>query len=83
MQTVGFNLMARLKCHSLLLVLTDCGNEFSLDNGQVDFTGKQTTYGETVLVTCNVGYSIHGTGHITCQADGSWGGNGECLIKGM
>ena len=48
----------------------------------MDFTGRQTTYGSTVPVSCNQGYGIRGTGHITCQTDGTWGGNGECLIKG-
>ena len=45
------------------------------------FVGKETTYGQSVDITCVNGYTASGDGTITCQADGHWS-NTSCHMIG-
>lgn len=61
----------------------DCGNTTTIDNGQVYFSGVQTTYGQTVPVTCNTGYKLTGGTSIECLHDGSWSTSTTCEMIGL
>ena len=62
---------------------TDCGTDYKLDNGHINFNGKDTTVNSTVSVSCNPGYNIVGDNHITCTPDGTWTKSTKCVIKGL
>ena len=62
--------------------ITDCGSDFSIADGHVNFTGLATTYGERIPVSCNEGYELVGEEVITCLADGTWSKDVICRIKG-
>ena len=63
------------------LFILDCGTEFALDNGYVNFTGRETTYNKSVEVTCDKGYDNDGTNEIVCLQTGQWS-DAMCRIKG-
>ena len=69
-------------CLVLLFLFTDCGNHFTLENGFVDFTGKSTTFNHSIPVECDIGYNLLGDTSIHCQANGVWGSNSSCRLKG-
>ena len=52
--------------------LLDCGSDYKLDHGSVDFDKTQTTYNQTVMVTCAADYEAVGTPVITCLQNGTW-----------
>ena len=52
-------------------------------NGNVDFSSADTTYGSTVVVTCNTGYSLIGGTKVECLEDGIWSDTVTCNIIGM
>ena len=64
-----------------LIYFSDCGNKQSVANGKVDYTGRKTTAGSSVPVTCDTGYKLNGNSHITCKKDGLWS-SGTCQIIG-
>ena len=66
----------------LLFLFTDCGNHFTLENGFVYFTGKATTFNHSISVECDPGYTLLGDSSIHCQANGIWGSNSTCRLKG-
>ncbi|WAR20205.1 CR2-like protein, partial [Mya arenaria] len=41
------------------------------DNGMI-LGSPSYTVGSFITFECNEGYIIHGTSHVTCQADGTW-----------
>lgn len=51
---------------------TDCGSSYTLANGYINWTGRETTFNHTAPVVCNTGYDIQGAHEIRCSADGSW-----------
>ena len=61
---------------------TDCGNNATIAHGHIDFTNADTTFGQSVSVTCNTGYDLFGGHTIQCLADGSWSKTVSCVIKG-
>ena len=62
---------------------TDCGTDYSIQNGFANFTDRSTNFKEMVPVTCMDGYELHGDEHITCLEDGEWSGNVTCRIRSM
>ena len=66
----------------LYIFFTDCGNNETIAHGQVDFTNADTTYGQSVPVTCDTGYELVGGHTIVCLADGQWSKTVRCDIKG-
>lgn len=62
-------------CH-----LRDCGTNYGIAHGKVNFTGVNTTYKSKVPVLCDTGYFLHGDSHITCQSDGHWSKFTRCAI---
>ena len=58
---------------------TDCAANYSIDNGVVHFTGRNTTVNHTVPITCDTGYKIKGDIHITCMEDGTWSNRTSCV----
>ena len=63
-------------------VFTDCGKNETIAHGQIDFTNADTTYGQSVPVTCDTGYKLFGGHTIQCLADGQWSKTVRCDIKG-
>ena len=63
-------------------VFVDCGTNYTLPHGHVNFTGRATTYNQSIPVLCELGYEIHGKDQITCLDDGQWSEGSECTIKG-
>lgn len=61
----------------------DCGNSSTIANGQINFMDVQTTYRETVPVTCDIGYNLKGGTSIECLSDGSWSTTTSCEIIGL
>ena len=61
---------------------TDCGQEYKVENGYVNFTGA-TTFGQSVPVYCRVGYEQLGDSVIHCKSDGTWSRNTICRIRGV
>ena len=64
------------------IVLSDCGSELVVENGYVEFSGKPTTFGSIIAVTCSDGYKNQGEDHITCLANGTWTKHTACQIRG-
>ena len=64
-------------------VFIDCGSEYVLENGYVEFSGKSTTFNNSIPVTCSDGYKNQGEDHIFCQANGTWTEHTACQIRGM
>ena len=60
---------------------TDCGTDYSIQNGFANFAVRSTIFQENVPVTCMNGYELYGDEHITCLEDGNWSGNVTCRIK--
>ena len=59
-----------------------CGG-VTISNGQVTFTDGNTQYNAVASVTCNDGYSLGGSGVITCLDSGVWDiSQAACSIKG-
>ena len=63
-------------------LFTDCGANEVIAHGQIDFTNADTTYGQSVPVTCDTGYAIIGGHTIQCLAGGQWSKTVSCVIKG-
>ena len=63
--------------------LTDCGTNYPIENGYVDYKGRATTVGEKVPVFCNPGYDLEGDSDTTCLSDGTWSKFTHCRSKGM
>ena len=61
----------------------DCGTSYSIQHGEVDFAGQETTYGSTLAVSCNSGYELHGKENVVCGPDGTWSKLSSCHIKGI
>ena len=59
----------------------DCGTEYKLENGKVDFAKRNTKYKAQVPVSCNTGYKIKGDAQITCGSSGKWSVHTLCAIK--
>ncbi|XP_064387701.1 sushi, von Willebrand factor type A, EGF and pentraxin domain-containing protein 1-like isoform X3 [Halichondria panicea] len=47
-----------------------CNDPPTIPNGSRIFTG--TTFGDTAIYTCNIGYQLSGAATMICQASGSW-----------
>ena len=62
--------------------LTDCGSNHSIAFGYVNFTGIETTFGQSLAVICEEGYELHGDPHITCLSGGNWSNSTICKITG-
>ena len=60
---------------------SDCGTVYKLDHGSVDFSDRDTTYGQSVSVKCEIGYGLQGDSFITCKADGTWSDGPSCVLK--
>lgn len=67
------------KWSSTKCVMKDCGKKYTLENGNVDFTKRTTTFKSTVPVKCNDGYKVHGDEHITCLSSGKWSVKTLCV----
>ena len=63
-------------------LILDCGSNKVISDGNIDFSAAETTYGSTVNVTCDAGYSLIGGTMIECLADGTWSNTVTCQIKG-
>lgn len=61
----------------------DCGNTTTIENGTIDFSNKETTYGQVIPVSCDTGFEIMGRGFIECQKDGTWSTTTTCEIIGI
>ena len=55
----------------------------SIDHGIVDFTNTETTYGQSVAVSCETGYKLTGGTSIQCLSDGTWSTHTTCEMIGM
>ena len=73
----------KLKLNVNLILFSDCGKNYAILNGHVDFTDKKTTYGYFVPIICNNGYILTGGEGIECLGDGFWSNYTTCEIKGM
>ena len=62
--------------HHIFLFLTalDCGSLPDPANGRVDHTAG-TTFGQTAVYSCNIGYNLVGNNTRTCQATRVWSGS--------
>ncbi|XP_052767497.1 E-selectin-like [Mya arenaria] len=52
-----------------------------VENGrtfQENAGGIENDYESVIKVTCNSGYIIHGTSHVTCREDGTWSNRPTC-----
>ena len=67
----------------MFFFFADCGDVYELNHGHVNFTGRITTYGETIPVTCNVGYNLAGDTGITCLDTSFWSTTTRCEIVGQ
>ncbi|KAH3730456.1 hypothetical protein DPMN_056444 [Dreissena polymorpha] len=56
----------------------DC-HRFYLANGSV--AGNKTTYGASLELRCDTGYTLLGGNRLTCQDHGKWSENSTCVIK--
>lgn len=67
----------------LITYISDCGTNVSIKNGYVNTTDRQTTYGESLDVTCDTGYELKGGTRVLCRANGNWSAETTCEIKGL
>ena len=70
-------------CESFYLFFIDCGFAASVDHGSIDFTNANTTYGQSVPVTCDTGYKLTGGSSVECLIDGTWSKLTTCEIIGL
>ena len=85
MLRIVFIVVAWLSQITILLHLffsPDCGSEYVLENGYIEFSGKPTTFNSSIPVTCSDGYKDQGEDHIYCQANGTWTEHTACQIRG-
>lgn len=68
---------------TLFSLFADCGAIYSIENGNLNFTGRETVFNSSVPVLCDIGYEIYRESEITCLSDGTWSRNTTCRIKGM
>ena len=54
------------------MFISDCDDVYHVENGHVNFTGRDTHFNQTIPVTCFPGYTIKGENHIVCLATGHW-----------
>ena len=54
------------------MFISDCGDVYHVENGHVNFTGRDTHFNQTFPVTCFPGYTIKGDNHIMCLATRRW-----------
>ena len=66
----------------MFYVFADCGTNYTLPHGYVNFTGKATTYNQSIPVLCELGYKIDGKDHIKCLDNGQWSEETECTKTG-
>ena len=66
----------------LHIFCTDCGTAYTIINGHVNFTGRETVYDQLIPVFCDVGYELQGESHVTCLSDGKWSNMSFCVIFG-
>jgi len=59
-------------CHSVSLVVMDCGSPGYPENGDSNFDA--TTYGSLTTHSCDEGYSLEGDKIRTCYGNGTWSG---------
>jgi len=57
------------QCLSLLILLSDCSDPSSIDNGFLTYTSS--LFGDTANVTCDAGY-VASVNVITCSENGAW-----------
>ncbi|KAL4233501.1 hypothetical protein ACF0H5_008182 [Mactra antiquata] len=57
--------------------IKDCGDPPPTNGLAHVSTG--TTYGEVAFIECNIGYSVNGSTHITCEQDGIWSSSPSCI----
>ena len=65
-----------------VIFISDCGTDYKLDNGHVDFKGNPTTVGETFPLFCDPGFELEGDTDTTCLPDGTWSKLTKCRRKG-
>ena len=66
----------------IFISLPDCGRVATVANGSVDFSNALTTYGQSVPVSCNIGFRRIGGTSIECLADGTWSKTVNCELVG-
>lgn len=66
--------------HVLVSYNLDCGNPTPTHG--LALVPEGTAYGVTAFVTCDEGFTLVGSGYISCGDDGSWSSNTTCIIKG-
>ena len=54
----------------------------SIPNGTVSVGNAPTTFGQTLSITCELGYELEGGHVIECDADGIWRTTATCKVKG-
>ncbi|XP_052243009.1 mucin-like protein isoform X1 [Dreissena polymorpha] len=59
-------------------ILIECPR-FHLNNGHV--FGNNTTYGASLELNCDSGYTLIGGNRVTCQDNRQWSENSTCVIK--
>ena len=64
-------------------MVPDCGDTYSIANGQVEYKGRSTYVNHKVPVKCNEGYKIQGDDELTCLHSGSWSTGTSCTITGI
>ena len=61
---------------------SDCGTSVTINNGFVNFTSVQTTFGQTVPILCNEGFELSGGSSLKCETNGKWTTTAACDITG-
>ena len=74
---VHCNLMGQWQTHLPLCKPVYCGYPGLLENGQT--SGLDYYYGDTIINSCNEGFTLDGPRSQTCETGGTWsGGRPQC-----
>lgn len=81
--TICRRLSVLLHNKSSVLLTSDCGSLTQPENGYVD-QSNGTTYGQTAVYSCNMGYELFGSEQVICLDNGLWSmGPPVCRITGV
>ena len=64
------------------MIFADCGKNYTLENGVINFGDNDTTVGSKFAVKCDTGYKVDGDKYISCGLNGNWSGSSKCVEIG-
>ena len=61
----------------------DCGTDYQIEFGTINYQERWTTYKSRATVTCDKGYTLEGEEYVTCLSSGTWSTLTRCVAHGI